>query len=445
MPPPLARLAQLIRNPLSRGAGSNVYGQGVSLLVQFGSLPLLLHAWGLARYGLWVTLAAVPAYLSMSDFGFGQAAANDMSMAVARGDLDGARRTYQSTLGLISSVSVVVAALAALALAAAPGAWLGALTKGDVAQARAAETLLACAALCSLNFSLVSGALRADGRYPTGVMLGETGRLVETLAVVGAAYAGLGLVGAAAAALCVRLAALAGGYRYVERTVGWAAFGLAHADRRELGRLVGPALAVMVIPLGFALNLQGATLVVAGTLGLTAVATFNAVRTLSRLVYQAVGVVNHAVMPEVSRAAVGPDGARLQRLLRGNLVFAVLTGSAVAAAICLGGPAFVRVWTHGRMAPGFLFVAGMTAVALLQSLWNSSANMLLAVNRQAGYAYALVAVSAAGVAVEAVLARRFGLGGVVAGLLCGELAMCAVVAGAFRRSPLRVRAALAPA
>ena len=440
MPPPLARLLRFVRHPVGRGASSNIYGQVVSLLVQFASLPLLLHAWGLTTYGLWVTLAAVPAYLSMSDFGFGQAAANDMSMAVAKGDEAAAGRTYQSTLALITGVSLAIAVAVAVLLALAPGAWVGALTKGDVGRARVAETLLAFAALASLNFSLVSGALRASGRYATGVMIGETTRLVETAAVAAAAFAGLGLTGAAAAALCVRLGALVGGYRYVERTISWARFSLGRADRAELKRLLGPALAVMVIPLGFALNLQGSTLVVAGTLGLAAVATFNAVRTLSRLVYQAVGVVNHAIMPEVSRAVGGADRARLQRLLRGNLVFALSTGVGVALVIAVAGRSFIQVWTHGRIRPSLFLLVGMTGVALLQSLWNSSANMLLAVNRQAGYAYALVMVSGLGIVVNLALARRFGMDGVVAGLIGCELAMCAAVVLAFRRSPLHLRA-----
>ena len=81
----LARLISGLKGPLGRGLGSNSYGQLVSLVVQFATVPLLLTVWKVERYGLWLTLATVPAYLSMSDFGFAMAAANDMSMAVARG------------------------------------------------------------------------------------------------------------------------------------------------------------------------------------------------------------------------------------------------------------------------------------------------------------------------------------------------------------------------
>ena len=115
--------------------------------------------------------------------------------------------------------------------------------------------------------------------------------------VVAAAFAGLGLVGAAASALTVRTLTLVGGFRHIRQTVAWAVPDLSGVSKAEIVRLLHPAVAVMAIPLGFALNLQGATLVVASGLGLTAVAAFNSTRTLSRLVYQAVGVVNHAIMP----------------------------------------------------------------------------------------------------------------------------------------------------
>jgi hypothetical protein len=51
------------------GLGANAVGQAVSIVIQLFSLPLYLLYWDLSTYGTWIMLSAVPAYLSMADFG----------------------------------------------------------------------------------------------------------------------------------------------------------------------------------------------------------------------------------------------------------------------------------------------------------------------------------------------------------------------------------------
>ena len=71
----------------------------------------------------------------------------------------------------------------------------------------------------------------------------------------------------------------------------------------------------------------------------------------------------------------------------------MIVGIGSAAVIGLFGSRFINIWTHGRIHVTMDLVVGMTLAAVLQSLWNSSANMLLAVNRHAMYAYRFIAVS----------------------------------------------------
>ena len=51
------------------GLGANAYGQLVAIVIQLAGVPILLHAWGTQLYGEWLILAAIPTYLSMTDFG----------------------------------------------------------------------------------------------------------------------------------------------------------------------------------------------------------------------------------------------------------------------------------------------------------------------------------------------------------------------------------------
>ena len=108
-----------VRQRIARGIGANAFGQAVSIVIQLVGVPILLHAWGTQLYGEWLLLSAIPAYLSMTDLGFSQSAANDMTARVARGDRAGALAVFQS-LGLL----VYAAAAVGLMLTAVAVPWL---------------------------------------------------------------------------------------------------------------------------------------------------------------------------------------------------------------------------------------------------------------------------------------------------------------------------------
>jgi hypothetical protein len=62
-----------------------MYNQVVVIGVQILLVPILLHGWGIERYGVWLLLSSIPTYLTFSDFGFTFIAKNEMTMKVAGG------------------------------------------------------------------------------------------------------------------------------------------------------------------------------------------------------------------------------------------------------------------------------------------------------------------------------------------------------------------------
>src|SRR5437867_12754550 len=86
---------------LLKGFGANLYGQAVVVVIQLAGVPILLHYWQAQLYGEWLILFAIPSYLSMTDLGFSQSAANDMTARVARGDKSGALTVFQSLSALV--------------------------------------------------------------------------------------------------------------------------------------------------------------------------------------------------------------------------------------------------------------------------------------------------------------------------------------------------------
>jgi hypothetical protein len=96
------------------------------------------------------------------------------------------------------------------------------------------------------------------------------------------------------------------------------------------------------------------------------------------------------------------------------------------------GSGIVAAWTRGRIAPDPVLITGLAAVAALHSLWLSQANLILAVNRHAGYSYWFLGVCIASVLAAIPAARALGVNGLLLPLLVGECLMFPVVARAFR-------------
>ena len=69
---------------ISSGFGATAIGPMVTILAQIISVPVFLRSWGPRLYGEWLILSAIPTHIAFSDrSGFGNVAANDMTMRVA--------------------------------------------------------------------------------------------------------------------------------------------------------------------------------------------------------------------------------------------------------------------------------------------------------------------------------------------------------------------------
>ena len=61
---------------------ANLFSQGANILIQILSIPLFIKYWGIDIYGDWLILITIPAYLSISDFGFTTISGNLMALEI---------------------------------------------------------------------------------------------------------------------------------------------------------------------------------------------------------------------------------------------------------------------------------------------------------------------------------------------------------------------------
>src|SRR5579863_3348367 len=154
-----------VRGRLLRGLGATALGPVATAIIQFASVPCLLHFWGAAKYGDWLILFAIPSYLTLSDLGFGDASGSDMTMRVAAGDRQGAIETFQSSWVLLSLVSLFMALLAGVVVWQIHWHnWLKLTTLSD-RYASAVVLVLGLYTLVSQQCGIFESGFRCDGNF----------------------------------------------------------------------------------------------------------------------------------------------------------------------------------------------------------------------------------------------------------------------------------------
>jgi len=387
---------------------AHAYGQCVIAFIQLAGVPILLHFWGVKLYGEWLILFAIPAYLSMTDLGFAQSAANDMTQRMGRGDREGSLVVFQSIGLLIGLCSITGLALVMLILIFTPfGSWLP-LHALSQKQASWVLGLLAAEVLVKLNEGTLHAGYRANGGNALHWSIYYSTLLVQYLGIWSMAITGHGPVAAAGVFLAVRLLVTPAVALLLHRLYPWLPIGVSHSHWVEVRKLTKPALANLAFPLAQGLNIQGMVLVIGGVLGPIAVVIFSTLRTLTRLALQAVLTISHATEPEYARVVGIGDLGLLRRLYVHTTQIALILALLLATGLYIFGGWILRLWTHGKVPMDSSLFAWLLASAVAGTLWYSGLTLLKAANKHLRAAVMFVFAAALAVGLAYILMKFTG-------------------------------------
>ena len=389
-----------IRTRLVKGLGANAFGQVTVVVIQLGGVPILLHYWGAPIYGEWLILFAIPAYLSMTDLGFSQSAANDMTARLARGERKEALEVFQSLSALVLFSAGVALLLVSVVVSVLPfDEWLHFAAMRGV-EIRWVLWLLAAEVLLKLAEGISHAGFRANGDYPLIATLYSITSLVQNAAIWFLAALGFGPIYAAVAFLIVRLAVALLEVFVFRRRHSWMHFGFTHARYVVLRQLLRPAFANLAMPFARALNIQGMVLVVGAILGPLAVVTFSALRTLTRVFALAAGGISNAIEADLAAAYGANDTALLRSLylhsLRGG-IWLILGGMLMLLSF---GEWILLRWTHGKVVMDAALFHWLLFTSAASVLSQSGLALLKASNRHLRAALLFVATAGSAVALS---------------------------------------------
>jgi O-antigen/teichoic acid export membrane protein len=418
---------------IMRGVGANVFDKLVIAGVQLAMVPVLATQWGLTVYGAWLLLSTIPSFLGMSDFGFAAAAGNRMTMLASEGKRDAVVRTFQSAWIVILLSSTAMIALALMVVWAVPAGWLPVSAGFGERAARSTLSLLLTYGIVALQGGIFLAGFRCAGFYATGTVWAAMAILFESLALIAAVSLGARPEGAAAVLLTCRALSIVAQNVLLRRKVPWLVVGVRHARRDEARSLLAPAVAVMALPLGQAAFLQGSALALGIAVSEAAVPAFTATRTLSRIGLQMTQLVTHALMPEYSAAVARGDRQGQATMLLLVLATATIVAVPFALLLTIAGPWFVGVWTHGVIRPDRALMIVMALTVVLGGYWNPLSNLILAMNRHAGFSYPYAIMAVATMPLAYIFSKWFGATGAGLAIAALDVGMCIVIARLGRR------------
>jgi O-antigen/teichoic acid export membrane protein len=367
------------------GVVAQVYSQGATVLLQLVTTPLLIAIWGASQYGAWLIISALPAYLVLLDLGFSQTAANDMSMKMAHDDRFGARRTYESLVGLFVFVILPALVFCTLVVFILPLSWLGGDLAASAQSHRIAIAILIAYVAVAILSGVVSAALRAEGLFSTMVALNTTSRLLEGFGIV--VVAGLldaGIEGAAAAILLLRALATLAMTATLYAKSDLLRLRIQYGDISEARRLLWPSLMYLGFPLGNALSLQGVLLTIGFFLSPATVTAYATSRTLARFGVSTLGAINHVFMFEYAVRIRNPHS--LVRLGILHLAIEGLGSIFFFGILWLFGERIYAMWLGGRVIFEPTVFLSVVFQSGLEAIWAACITPLIAWNKHAGVA-----------------------------------------------------------
>lgn len=411
-----------LKKRLMNGVIAGGFGLLVNTGVQIVTLPLFLWAWGSERYGEWLLISAVPAYLALSDVGFSSVATNQMAMDVAAGKRVDALRVFQSTFAIVLAAMAITLALAAVSGVLPVESLLHLRT---LSHAEATELLILLAGQVALGFltGMLSAGYRCEGGYARITHATNALRLAEFAVTAVMLMLHFQMRGVAAAVLVTRFLGCGLMRHDLKRIAPWLQFRLTQASVAQIRQLLRPAVAFAAWPLAAAIQQQGFVLMVGSLLGAPAVVTWSACRTLSRALFQASGILKNALWPEFSHALGSNNRDLLRRLHRTGYGVLVWINLLIAVPLFAAHDVLFRVWSHGVIQVGSVLF-GLTLVQIVASLlWDTSAILAAAVNRHQRNTLSFVVLAALGLAISVPMTRAFGLAGATACLLGTDVVM----------------------
>ena len=405
---------------------ANLFSQGANILIQILSIPLFIKYWGIDIYGDWLILITIPAYLSISDFGFTTISGNLMAMEVARNQRKNALVTFQSTIFLLLIISIIILFITYI---------FNNITLFNILNVNNINSdyiekiiyILALYVVINLQNGLIGAALRSGGFNVTSIWIANISRLCEfTISIIALIMGGDPFV-VAEVYLIVRIFTFISSLILLKMNMPWIKYGIRFLSIKQIKLMIKPSLFFMAFPLSNAIKNQGMISIVGINLGSAMVVGFIAMRTLINGVQQIMGVINGAIWPEFSKSHGSGDTLKTKNLHRLVCGLSFWLSAIAIIFIALFGHGIINIWTNNKIEFDPFFFYTMLLVTIINTIWNTSVVYLASINKHIDISFNLLLTSIISLFIAYATINKFGLLSIPVSMILCELYMSYLV------------------
>jgi O-antigen/teichoic acid export membrane protein len=419
---PAARSSERYRRvAYSAGAGgvARLVGVGVTLL----TVPLTLHYLGPERYGMWLTMSSFVALLSFTDLGIGNGLLTAVTEAASKSDRGAARAYVSSALvALVATASAIALAFALLYPRLPWERLFGVETGLAAAEAGPAVAVLVLALAIGLPLGVVSRCRFALQEGFVDSAWTVVGSLIGLGALLVAIRSRAGLPWLVAAmSLSPLVASAANGILLFVRDHPHLRPRLGAVTRAALRRILGAGGYFFIIQLSAVLAFQTDTIVVAQVLGAEAVPQYAVPMRLFALIQMLLTLMLVPLWPAYGDALGRGDQDWAGSALKRSFVTSVGIALPLSLLLLALGPWLIALWVGPVVAPSYLLLVGLAALAVISATEEVTTPFLNAAGVLRPQAILAVLMMVSNLGLSIWLTTRLGVAGVVYGSLVAEV------------------------
>jgi O-antigen/teichoic acid export membrane protein len=409
------------RQALLKNSIVGIWSKVSTLLFRIIQVPLLLSFLGVEGYGLWLVISSLPSWLTLANMGFGSVSANEMSIAMANGDVNRARKILSSTVALIFSISVIGILLIVLIAPFIPWETFIKLPASRHNELTYTIILLSSSVFLSFTTDVLSGRFRAARRAHVSMLLDSFKPWLELLLMVIVLRFSIRYDYLALSLLLSMIGYLIINTWLSGRSLPSLAFSIKDIEVSQFRLLFKKGIAFQAFPLGNALLFQGNLLVIQGILGPVSVALFATTRTLVRSINQLMEMVNAIIWPELSILIGTNDLVKAARLHRIGVGLTVISSVVCVLAMSVFGRSIYELWTGRAIGlPQQLLVLFLLPI-IFNGVWYTSSVVHTSCNKHEGLAIRYLIASVLAIIACSVLSYYQGVEGAALSTLTVDL------------------------
>jgi O-antigen/teichoic acid export membrane protein len=397
------------------------WGKISAVIFRLIQVPVLLSFLGVEDYGRWLVLYTLPSWLSLANLGFGSVAANDISIAIGKGDADKARRIFSSTFQVVAYI--MAGGLVIILPAAIFFHWENLLRLPAERHNEIMWVMIwfTFSTLLSFFGEIFQARFRAARKAHVYMFLYSFRPWIELLAMIVILQFTKRLDYLALAVLFSTIIFITATQWMSYKAMPRLSYSASYVQKNQLKNLFRKGLAFQAFPLGNALINQGNIIVVQLILGPVAVAIFGSVRMLVRSINQMLELINQVMWPELSILFGTGDMQKAARLHRIGVVLSIAIALFFVLVLGLFGEKLFSFWTGGA----FLLSKPLLLLFLLpipfNSLWFTSSVIHMASNNHEGLAIRYLFAMFLAVAGCVVLSYSFGIEGAAVSTVIADI------------------------